>query len=289
MGIFSDVLLTVDFDRTLTGPDGLIPQRNLTAIEYFMENGGRFTVNSGRSVMTYAPYFDTLPVNAPQLLYNGSAACQDGKLVNVHAIDLDMWQTIDKIRSALPELNLEIQGQDPVHYLVDETPEFVAFYEGVGWKHAPACREKDMGPFMKLALFGVPHANVLSDMFECTPEEEAYFVQAEKTVQEICEGKVETFRAAPRIIDVQPKGVSKIRAARELQAQLGSKILVCVGDAENDIPMLDGADYSFCPADGVVADRYQTVCKCGDGAIADVIYKKIPEILGITLDNPEIV
>ena len=44
MGIFSDVLLTVDYDRTLTGPDSKIPQRNLEAIQYFMENGGSFTM-----------------------------------------------------------------------------------------------------------------------------------------------------------------------------------------------------------------------------------------------------
>ena len=29
MAIYSDVLLTVDFDRTLTAPDSSIPERNL--------------------------------------------------------------------------------------------------------------------------------------------------------------------------------------------------------------------------------------------------------------------
>ena len=51
--MFSDILLTVDFDRTLTGPDSKIPQRNLDAIAFFMENGGKFTVNTGRSVATF--------------------------------------------------------------------------------------------------------------------------------------------------------------------------------------------------------------------------------------------
>ena len=87
--------------------------------------------------------------------------------------------------------------------------------------------------------------------------------------------------AAPRILDVHAKGVSKGVAAVELKQKLGKKILVCVGDAENDITMLDAADYAFCPADAVIAARYETVCNCGDGAVADVIYKKIPEILGI--------
>ena len=89
----------------------------------------------------------------------------------------------------------------------------------------------------------------------------------------------EVFRAATRIIDVHAKGVSKARSARELQERLGRKILVCVGDAHNDLPMLHDADFAFAPSDGVIAKDFETVCPCGEGAVADVIYKKIPEIL----------
>ena len=110
---------------------------------------------------------------------------------------------------------------------------------------------------------------------------------AEQKIRQLYPDKVEVFRAAPRIIDVHAKGVSKLRAARDLQAELGRKILVCVGDAENDLTMLEGADYAFCPSDGVVAHRFANVCPCGEGAVADVIYKKIPEILGLSLDNWE--
>ena len=48
---------------------------------------------------------------------------------------------------------------------------------------------------------------------------------------------------------------------------------------QNDISMLDMADFSFCPAGSAVADRYPNVCSCNEGAVADVIYKKIPAIL----------
>ena len=64
----------------------------------------------------------------------------------------------------------------------------------------------------------------------------------------------------------------------ERQARLGRKILICVGDAENDVSMLEGADYAFCPSDGPVANRFANVCPCGDGAVADVIYNRIPAI-----------
>ena len=87
--------------------------------------------------------------------------------------------------------------------------------------------------------------------------------------------------ATAQIADIHAKGCSKLASARELQRRLGKKILVCVGDAENDLPMLEGADYAFCPADGMVADRFPNVCNCADGAVADVIYKEIPKILGI--------
>ena len=71
MGRFSDVLLTVDFDRTLTAEDSSIPERNLEAIRYFMAEGGAFTVNTGRSLAMSRCFFDRVPMNAPVLLYNG--------------------------------------------------------------------------------------------------------------------------------------------------------------------------------------------------------------------------
>lgn len=43
MGKFSNFLLVSDFDRTLTDRRGQIPQANLDAICYFMEQGGAFT------------------------------------------------------------------------------------------------------------------------------------------------------------------------------------------------------------------------------------------------------
>lgn len=274
----SDILLTVDYDRTLTGVDSTIPPRNLQAIRDFTARGGSFTVNTGRSTATMGSLLHTIPVNAPFLLYNGSAAWENGHLTQVVPIDMDLWQTIGAVANAFPELNLEIQAVD-THYLVNEKPEYVAYYDQIGWPHAPAVPGTDIGPFMKFSLFGQVRGSGVKDMFRATEEDLALFARAEAFIRQYCGDKVEIFRAAPRIIDVHARGVSKIRAARALQKRLGKKILICVGDAENDISMLNGADFAYCPSDGVVADRYENVCKCDDGAIADVIYNKIPAIL----------
>ena len=107
------------------------------------------------------------------------------------------------------------------------------------------------------------------------------FDAAQEKILELWGEKVEVYRAAPRIIDIHAKGVSKAKSARQLQQQLGKKILVCAGDAENDLSMMRDADYAFAPADGIIADRFETVCPCAEGAVADVIYKKIPEILDL--------
>jgi len=278
--MYSDVLLTVDFDRTLTAPDSSIPQRNLDAIRYFMDNGGVFTVNTGRSCVTFREPMTRIPVNAPFLLYNGSANYENGCLRDERIIDLDLWQTLDEMCRLFPDMNLELQGVR-THYLIDAKEEFCRFYDALNWPWEVPAHGQDLGPFLKFALFGKPRANAVADMFEATEEELRRFDEAERTINALYGDKVTVLRSAPRIIDVHAAGVSKINAARSLQKKLGRKILVCVGDAENDISMLDGADYAFCPADGVVADRYATVCPCGEGAVADVIYKKIPEILKI--------
>ena len=278
--MFSDVLLTVDYDRTLTGPDSTVPERNWEAIAYFMENGGTFTLNTGRSTTTMGKLLHSFPANAPLLLYNGSAQWDGEKLINLKVIDLDMWSVLDEIGAHFPEMNLEIQATDN-HYLLDARPEFAALYDRMHWNWERAEHGKDYGPFIKFASYGPVRKPAISNMYDCSAEDQARFDQLDAFIRERWGDKVEVFRAAPRIIDVHAKGVSKGAAALELKDKLNKKILVCVGDADNDITMLNAADYPFCPAESVVAELYPNVCNCGEGAVADVIYKKIPEILGI--------
>lgn len=280
MGIYSDVLLTVDYDRTLTAPDSTIPERNLEAIRYFMDNGGVFTVNTGRSVPMSSSMWDKVPVNAPLLLYNGSAAWDPatGELSAVRPIELDMWDTVQELLEMFPHLTVEVQAQD-AHYNFIPNPRWDSFN---AYNHCPYATAKwgqDLGPFLKFTLYGEFHDDTVARLFEATPEEMAEMDAAQEALKERWGDKIQIFRSASRLLDIQAGGVSKAAAARALQAKLGRKILVCVGDAHNDIPMLDGADYAFCPSDAILADSYENVCPCADGAVADVIYEKIPRIL----------
>ena len=279
--MYSDILLTVDFDRTLTAPDSTIPERNMEAIRYFMENGGTFTVNTGRSIpMSLRNILHIVPHNAPLLLYNGSADYDENtdQLTRFAPIDLDPMAVLPELQARFPHLNVEVQAID-AHYLMQKDAGWEDYCDNNGcpWKYAEP--DQIPGPFIKFSLYGQFRENTVASMYDATEEELRLFEEGIRYIEETYGQKVEIFRACARIADMHAKGCSKLNAARALQKTLGKKILVCVGDAENDLTMLEGADYAFCPADGVVADRFENVCPCANGAVADVIYEKIPRIL----------
>ena len=275
---FEDVLLTADYDRTLTGPDGTVPQRNIEAIRYFTENGGSFTVNTGRSAVLSKAMMEEIPANVPFLLMNGSLTYYKGEVIDLHPIDLEPWDVLNLLLNEYPQVHLAVQGLK-THYLLNPTDVDIALYEKRGWSYTLVKPGDDVGVFAK---FNVQAKGKLptDQSRELGADAGRLYDEITERIESLWGDKLVVFRSGVQLLNVHAKGVSKAKAARALQARLGKKLLVCVGDAGNDIPMLDGADYAYCPADGVVANRYETVCNCGDGAVADVIYKKIPKILG---------
>ena len=280
--MFSDVLLAVDFDRTLTAPDSTIPERNLEAIRYFTENGGAFTVNTGRSAAMFSKYMDLIGANVPYLLWGGSAAYdhRTGQLSDVVPLELELEETMALLCKEFPTFNVELQAPH-AHFCFNAAGDWHGFYESQGVSHFVAAPGTDYGPCIKFTVYGHLHAPKVADLYAGSQEEIDLITAAGQRLEELFGDKVEIFRPAPRILDIHARGVSKLNAARALQKKLDRKYLVCVGDAENDLSMLLGADFAFVPADALLKDRFPKVCNCGDGAVADVIYKKIPEILGI--------
>lgn len=278
--MFSDILLAVDYDRTLTAPDSTIPQRNIEAIEYFIAHGGAFTVNTGRSMPMARPFLEKIPVSAPLILFNGSAAydVQTGNFNQIYPIDLDITDFTTHLQALFPDLTVEIQAMD-AHYALRRNPDWEKFSEngGCGWAYAEPARIP--GPFLKVSVNGSCTGHTTASMYDAAAEEIGRMKEVINTVRRLYGDKVEVFHSVPKIVDIHAKGVSKLKAARDLQRDMKKRWLICVGDSDNDASMLEGADYAFCPSDGVVADRFPNVCECAKGAVADVIFEKIPGIL----------
>ena len=279
MALFDDFLITSDYDGTLTGPDGAVPERNLEAIRYFTENGGAFTVNTGRSGVTAKKLMEQVPANVPYLLMNGSAVMQDGVCLALHPIDLEPWVVLNRLSEMFPEVEIEIQGLR-CHYLWNPSPKRQANHDEMGWPYQVVQSGDDVGTFVKFNVF-LPNLTLRESLSTTGSNQEKIrlFDRIQAFIESQWGDKMTVFRSGSCLLNVHTSGVSKINAARRLQKQLGKKYLVCIGDEGNDVSMLDGADFAYCPADGAVADQYENVCKSADGAVADVIYKKIPEII----------
>ena len=82
MGKFTGVLIASDFDNTLIYTEnalkGLEPMpellpENREAIEYFMAQGGTFSIATGRALPSFNGVRQGLPMNGPTILFNGAA------------------------------------------------------------------------------------------------------------------------------------------------------------------------------------------------------------------------
>jgi HAD superfamily hydrolase (TIGR01484 family) len=273
--MYSDILLCVDFDRTLTSMDGSIPQRNLEAIRHFIAGGGSFTINTGRSYVSFLPFLDIVPINAPLLLMNGSGSWENGKFEDIVALETDVWPIVQRLEQEFPGVHLELQTLDK-HYLIHPTADYARYYQQRGLAHEVADPQIHWGPFVKIGVYGdTEHREEGSEAVT----KAALFDEIEQILRRELDDSLVVLRATPQIINVHAKGASKLTAARNLQKKLGKKILVCIGDEGNDVAMLQGADFAFCPSDGAVAADFPNVCPCSQGAVADVIYNEIPKIL----------
>ena len=71
---FNKVLLASDFDNTLVYTQGALERgedippmsaRNREAVEYFIQNGGYFSISTGRALPAFARYAKDLPCTTP--------------------------------------------------------------------------------------------------------------------------------------------------------------------------------------------------------------------------------
>jgi len=279
MGKFSDILLASDFDRTLTDLQDRVVPANVDAIEYFMREGGAFTVATGRSHFMFRDKANLIPVNAPPIMANGAISFDYSTETALffYEMPVSSREAARDVMSAYPEARIELQCLDG-HYVFGEDPvrdEFMAQARAVP-KHVPLALVPD--PILKIAIIGsvVRREGGKIDLFaDCTEEENGYY---ESIMSFLAErpygGEYEIMRTAPRIVELQKKGVSKGVSSRQLAQKLGRRTLVCAGDAPNDLSMLREADIAFVPASAVpevLAGGFHIGAHCNDGTIASVV------------------
>ncbi|MGN1116312.1 MAG: HAD-IIB family hydrolase, partial [Candidatus Ornithomonoglobus sp.] len=201
------------------------------AIEYFISEGGRFTVASGRMVPAVRAYFDQMTINAPAILHNGAKLYDYDReaVVFEKFIEEERKQAIKRVHDTRPEFGLEIYSNELVYIYQRcfETDRFLTkpykvFYEVPDdvWN----------APWIKALIIG--HREQL-DEFEPvyrTEYDNGYSV-----------------RSGSNYLDIVASGVSKRTGLIRLAGILGTEPenIYAVGDNMNDIDMLKAAGHSY--------------------------------------------
>lgn len=269
MGKFDGVLLVSDYDDTLYNQRLEVSQRNRDAISRFISEGGRFTVATGRAFETFTPQIakEQLTINAPVILGNGSAIYDYEKGEYLHRSNLpgSIAIHLQQLLTLLPDLGLETYHDGKVFVynpnLVTQT-----HLERVNVPYTVCERVADMDmPWVKLLL----------------EQDHPVLEQAQEILLERWSDLYEVIFSNPYLLEVTAKGNTKGALVEKLRDILGLKPenVYCIGDNQNDIPMLAVSAIPFAPANCAqpVKDwgRARLVSHCDDDAVAEVI-----EILG---------
>ncbi|MBE6927428.1 MAG: HAD family phosphatase [Ruminococcaceae bacterium] len=250
MGKFSNVLFTSDFDCTITDKQHRVPPSNIEAIRYFISQGGLFSLNSGRSVPLLRCRIGQIPTNAPCLCYNG-AACYDyrnEKLIYAHTLPEFARELIPLVQKSGLNVCMEVQKFDNHYEIRNQLPARLAFLANEGLEPV-FCGDDTTMPWMKLIVCGADGSSVAERPESIDPKALQAFIALETKIREFCGDQCYVTRSMPRLIEISNPNCDKGRAARQLAKELGREILVCAGDAPNDLQMLRQADIAFCPSD----------------------------------------
>ncbi len=274
LGKFDGVILFSDFDDTLCDThltDGLagdtlpgISKKNMDAIAYFASEGGLFTIATGRSKWTLAPYENVIPFGAPAVLGNGSVIYDylAGKEMMHAQLDSQCPTHMAEVASRYPHIGFEIQF-----------PEVAHVFNPNEYSHRHIKRlalpvilgplEEAPRPWTKLVLHGTHEV----------------LVEGQTYILEQWGALYECIFSNSSLLEITPRGVTKGASVQKVAQQLGiaPEHVYCVGDNQNDLSMLAVSAIPFAPencAAEVRASNPVMVRACLDDAVAHVLDEK---------------
>ena len=234
---------------------------NLTALEYFTREGGIFTVATGRAHPTFAPHAGCAPINAPVVLSNGSALYdfREDRMVYETFLPQRVREDLEQVARDIPEIGFEAYNHDDIYVY---QPNFVT--------RRHLSRAGATAAEVPIAQMPLPWSKViLQQRNEILLETQRYMLQRWAEHYEVI------FSNAV-LLELTRKGSNKGGMVAYLAHYLGMdpKKIYCVGDNQNDIPMLAISAIPFAPSNCAqeVKDWGATIlCHCDDGVIGDIV------------------
>ncbi len=259
MGIFTGVLLASDYDGTLANGANPIPARVFEAVRFFRQEGGLFTVCTGRALQAFRSW-DTSLVNAPVILANGGLFYDFAKekIVRLNGIAMEGDEPLQEIARRFPGVAVEMYGTEET-FVIHPQERTKRHFAALGIEKTT---ETEMVPgrtWMKCMVSGETDEIAAVQAFLREKYPETGFLPTDGNFLEILQ-----------------HGVNKGWALRKLAAMLRVSMenVYAAGDGYNDCDMLRAAAGAFVPENG---DRFakecatHVVCANTQGAIANVI------------------
>ena len=221
MGIFDGILLCSDWDGTLSYQNK-VSTPDIEALNYFMKEGGMFTISSGRFLPYLAKFFDIIKPNTYLITLNGAIIISpDGKEI-IHKGFLK--------ESAIELCDAVIQNNE----LIERITVYLKKNESsIDFDAKDYClyREKIINEeIYKILLINNDPKKIL---------------EAQSIIQSYNDKNHVAVRSWENGLEILSKDNTKGIAVKKLAKKLNSKLLVCAGDFENDIDMLISADISY--------------------------------------------
>ena len=261
MGKFHGVLLASDFDDTLFSSNLTVSEENWRALDYFTREGGIFTVATGRAPPTFAPYAGIVPINAPVILSNGSALYdfKAGRMVHETFLPTRVREDLAQVARDIPEIGFEAyHGDDIYAYQPNAVTE-------AHIKRANAVYTE--APILEIPL---PWSKAILQ------QRNEVLLDVQRYMLERWSGHYEVIFSNSVLLELTNKGSNKGGMVRYLADLLGiaPEHVYCVGDNQNDIPMLAISAIPFAPsncAQEVKDWGARILGSCDESCIAQIV------------------
>lgn len=263
MGKFDGVLFFSDYDDTLYNHRLEVSPENHAAIRYFIREGGRFSIATGRAHRTFTPQIgkESLEFNAPVVLSNGAAIYdyeQGRYLVETH-LPPDMPERMAQVCAQFPELAFEAYFGEEIYV---HNPNIVSM------KHL----ERVAVPYTCAAISDMPRpwTKVIME------QDEPYLRQVQQHTLTRWGEDCEAIFSNRYLLELTAKGSNKgAMVARVAQfLNISPRHVYCIGDNQNDLPMLAMSAIPFAPANCAQEVRNsgaRVLGHCDDHAVAQAI------------------
>ena len=243
MGKFDGVLFFSDYDDTLYNHRLEVSQENRDAIHYFIKEGGRFSIATGRAHRTFTPQIELerLEFNAPVVLSNGAAIYDFQKNEYLYTAFLPdtVRPHITQVLDAWPEAAVELYHDDNAIFAVHAN-ELTEAHLHLTHEPTSLLDSVDQAP-----------SPISKALFEIVPEKLdglCRYVSAQPWASQY-----EIVPSSVYLLELTAKGASKGEMVQRLARRLNVSMenVYCVGDHANDLGMLALSAIPFAPENAI--------------------------------------